>query len=205
MKLKVKCLKGEAFHIEVNLEQTVADVKKVIEESQKFEVDRQKLVFAGKILGDDNTLGSYGVKEGGFLVLVVSKPKNKPASASAAVSTSTPAPAAAAQTPNAPAATQAPNAALPTPTPMAGMEEGVATLTAMGFPESQALAALRAAFGDVNRAVEYLMNGIPPASASAPPSAPASAPASAPLPLPLQLKPQRMKTILLQLSATIPV
>ena len=102
----------------MNLEQTVADVKKVIEESQKPEVDRQKLVFAGKILETTTHLKLWRGKRLSCS-FVVSKPKNKPASASAAVSTSTPAPAAAAQTPNAPAATQAPNAALPTPTPMA--------------------------------------------------------------------------------------
>jgi hypothetical protein len=34
-------------------------------------------------------------------------------------------------------------------------------LTAMGFPESEARVALRAAGGNGNIAVEFLMNGIP--------------------------------------------
>ena len=40
-------------------------------------------------------------------------------------------------------------------------EEAISMLTAMGFPESEARVALRAAGGNGNIAVEFLMNGIP--------------------------------------------
>eukprot|EP00904_Undaria_pinnatifida_P008574 jgi/Undpi1/4847/HiC_scaffold_19.g08200.m1 len=43
----------------------------------------------------------------------------------------------------------------------------VERLTAMGFPEDQARAALRAAFNDVSRAASYLMEGIPEGVAEA--------------------------------------
>ena len=43
----------------------------------------------------------------------------------------------------------------------AGGAAAVENLIAMGFPRDQALAALQAAFGNADRAVEYLFNGIP--------------------------------------------
>lgn len=57
--------------------------------------------------------------------------------------------------------------------------EMVANLTAMGFPEAEVRACLRASQGNPDVAVEYLMNGIPPfaqqlANASNAPAAPSS-------------------------------
>ena len=40
-------------------------------------------------------------------------------------------------------------------------QEKLNTIVAMGYPESEALPALRAAFFDAERAVEYLINGVP--------------------------------------------
>lgn len=57
----------------------------------------------------------------------------------------------------------------------------------MGFPREEALTALAAAFGNAERAVEYLFNGIPPeamASATPPVAAPVPEPATAPAPAP---------------------
>lgn len=42
-----------------------------------------------------------------------------------------------------------------------GHEAEITELMSMGFPREQCVAALRAAFFNVERAVEYLINGIP--------------------------------------------
>jgi UV excision repair protein RAD23 len=51
----------------------VASVKGKIQAAQNFPVDQQKLIHAGKVLKDDSALSEYGVKEGDFLVVMVTK------------------------------------------------------------------------------------------------------------------------------------
>ena len=61
--------------------------------------------------------------------------------------------------------------------------EGLANLIAMGFPEAESKAALSAAMGNADLAVEFLMGGIPPAAlrASQRPATAAPAPVTAPI------------------------
>uniref|UniRef100_A0A7S2W866 UV excision repair protein RAD23 n=1 Tax=Mucochytrium quahogii TaxID=96639 RepID=A0A7S2W866_9STRA len=194
MKLTVKPLKGEPFQIDVELTNTVKELKQVIFDKKQWEITCQKLIHAGKIMADDKNLSDYKVKENGFIVCMVSKPKAPPKPAStptpaAAPAAATPAPAAAAAPPAAaaptPAAAPAPTppatAAPPANSPFSGpaFEESIAQLKDMGFPESECRAALQAAFGDRGRAVEYLMSGIPPGAAEAA-AAQAAAPAQTP-------------------------
>ena len=139
-----------------------------------------KLIHSGKILKDDDTIESCNIKPSDFLVVMVSKKKAAPAPAPAAVAPApaapeTPALAAApaeaststtpAETPaaSAPSSTAA-AAAPPAPTLPADnfSAETVATLTALGFPETEVRHCLRAANGNPDIAVEFLTNGIPP-------------------------------------------
>ncbi|KAG5645180.1 hypothetical protein DXG03_006698 [Asterophora parasitica] len=208
--------------IEVEGSDTIAVLKQKIQESQKHDVATQKIIYAGKILDNEKTVESFGIKEKDFLVLMVSKPKPTPAPAA---SSSTPTPAAA--PPIAPPAAAAPVAANPpattTPAPAAvpaaapasgpafgdlssflsgdALQTTINNMTEMGFPRDQVLRALRASFNNPDRAVEYLMAGIPAhleaeaaenaplAQAQAPAGAPAggqpaAAPAAAPAPAP---------------------
>ena len=130
-----------------------------------------KLIHSGKVLKDDQSIESCGIKPNDFLVVMVTKPKK---AAAAAAAPKTPAPATApaekkeekqeeskteATTPAAPA---------PAPTPAAPARppefpaEMVNNLTSMGFPEAEVRHCLRAANGNPDIAVEFLTNGIPP-------------------------------------------
>lgn len=71
------CIALQSFVVNVEAEATVADLKKKIHETKgaAFEPALLKLVHAGKILVDDSTLTGAGVKDGGFVVCMVSKAK----------------------------------------------------------------------------------------------------------------------------------
>ncbi|KAJ6012996.1 hypothetical protein N7499_012402 [Penicillium canescens] len=184
MKLTFKDLKQEKFVIDVEPSETVREVKaKIAQEKGEYEAERMKVIYSGKILQDDKTVESYNIQEKDFLVCLPSKPKAAPAS-SQPKPPSTPAARAPASTPAAPPAPQASSTAAPavpaTPTPasatqssgpafgdpsalaMGSAAEGaVAQMEAMGFARSDIDRAMRAAFFNPDRAIEYLLTGIP--------------------------------------------
>lgn len=55
------------------LRQQILVVKQRIEAAYGHEAEWQKLIFAGKILVDDQTVESYNITERDFLVLMVRK------------------------------------------------------------------------------------------------------------------------------------
>jgi len=184
MKLTFKDLKQQKFVIEAEPSETIGDIKAKISAEKGWEASSQKLIYSGKILQDDNTVESYKIEEKGFIVCMTQKPKPVPGQSSKAPST--PAPANVPSTPAAPAApastgslaTSAPPAT-PSPAPAAGPTESsnfndpsalalgdqrnaaIANMEAMGFPRVDIDRAMRAAFYNPDRAVEYLLNGIP--------------------------------------------
>ncbi|KAG0336360.1 hypothetical protein BG000_006668 [Podila horticola] len=198
MQITVKTLKQEAFQVDVEESDKVLTIKEKIEK------------LHGKILVDENPVSQYNITEKDFLVVMVAKPKAGASSSKpAAPSTSTPAPApvaapaptpipapvtqTAVETPAAPV-TAPVNAEIPTPAataePTSGdsalltgssLETAIQGMMEMGFPRDQCIAAMRASFNNPDRAVEYLMTGIPEhlqAQASAPAPTPRAAPAA---------------------------
>lgn len=206
MKLTLKDLKLQKFTIEAEPSETIGALKEKIAADKGWEASSQMLIYSGKILKDDNTIESYKIEEKGFIVCRISKPKPapKPAAAAAAAAPSTPAPAPAASTPAAPApaaAASQPTTAQPPATPSpapasaaAANNQGfndpsalaigddraaaISNMEAMGFPRTDIDRAMRAAFFNPDRAVDYLLNGIP-ANAQQEQAAQAAAPQSA--------------------------
>ncbi|GAB7352993.1 hypothetical protein MBLNU459_g3558t1 [Dothideomycetes sp. NU459] len=183
MKLTFKDLKQQKFVIEAEPSETIGSVKSKIAAEKGWEPATQKLIYSGKILQDDNTVESYKIEEKGFIVCMTSKPKAAPSKPAAP---STPAPVASAATP-APPPAPAPSTtnisappATPSPAPASAPSSqggqfndpsaltlgderaaAISNMEAMGFPRADIDRAMRAAFFNPDRAVEYLLNGIP--------------------------------------------
>ncbi|WOH00310.1 hypothetical protein DCAR_0519669 [Daucus carota subsp. sativus] len=197
MKVFVKTLKGTNFEIQVQPDNTISEVKNIIETKQGANVYpalQQILIHQGKVLKDTTTLEENNVAENSFIVVMLSKAKNP----SGEASTTSAAPASTAQAVNpSPSpvqpvtSSQAPASTVQIPqpgsesTPISAPDTSVAdvyghaasNLVAGGNLESTiqqildmgggswdrdtVVRALRAAFNNPERAVEYLYSGIP--------------------------------------------
>ncbi|XP_047166857.1 ubiquitin receptor RAD23b-like isoform X1 [Vigna umbellata] len=199
MKLTVKTLKGSHFEIRVQPSDTVMAVKKNIEDVQSkdnYPFGQQMLIHNGKVLKDETTLVENKVSEDGFLVVMLSKskasgssaaPSVQPASSPATtVSTSNSNPA-----PDPPVQTQAANnSTSSTDAPITNvsadtygqaasnlvagnnLEQTIQQIMDMGggnWDRDTVSRALRAAYNNPERAIDYLYSGIPePAEVAVP-------------------------------------
>jgi hypothetical protein len=86
LNVKVRLVNGEAFPVSVPADSTTLALKQAIEAArgaEAFPVGGQKIVCSGKVLADDASLAAAGVKEDGFVVCMVTKPKVRRAAAAA--------------------------------------------------------------------------------------------------------------------------
>ncbi|CAE8661239.1 unnamed protein product, partial [Polarella glacialis] len=158
--IAVRPLKGDSFEVEVGEEAKVAALKQSISSKQsEMPVEQQKLIYQGRILTDEMVVKDLDIKSGEFVVVMVAKAK-APAGAPAAAPAAVPAAAPASAAP----AGGGPNeyeAAASTLVGDSAMEGTITQLMEMGFEREQVVRCLQAAFNNPDRAVDYLMSGIP--------------------------------------------
>ncbi|KAL9052261.1 MAG: hypothetical protein Q9162_005518 [Coniocarpon cinnabarinum] len=171
-------IKKNAFTLDAEPSALISDVRKQVAEHESTDVSQIRLIYSGKVLVDDKTVESYGIKDTDHIISMVSKPKPQPAPPAAPA---TPAQPSTAQTPAAPAPASgsAPQNAPSTPTPAGATtsaerrfddtsplmgpqrQAAIAEMESMGFERPQIERAMRAAFFNPDRAVEFLFGGIP--------------------------------------------
>lgn len=181
MKLVLRTVTGATTNHDVEGTATVLDVKNKL--ADEYDVPSLRLCHKGKVLEDNKTIDELGFKDGEVLIVAGKKktatakaPPPPPAETSApapAATTAAPAPTATAVAPSStPATTGAPTAppapaptAPPAPAPaLAPVDQGtVEMIMSMGFDDKAKVEhALRCAYGNGDRAVDYLVSGIPP-------------------------------------------
>lgn len=208
MKVSLKMVTGTTFQLDLDESLTIAETKGKIAETQgpNFPKDRQVLIYKGQVLKDETTLKDNSIDEDGFMVVTVLKGKAAPPAKKPEPKPKEEPKPAPAESKSAPPAEK--EAAAPTPmetsegpaagegSPSAGyyqnsasnlatgsaLESSVQMMCDMGFEKEQVIKAMRAAFNNPDRAVEYLMSGIPeqpqPQAQPQAPTPPASEPIS---------------------------
>ncbi|KAM0726862.1 UV excision repair protein RAD23-like protein B [Formica fusca] len=185
MIITLKNLQQQTFTIEIDSSQTVKDLKEKIETQKGFPAEHQKLIYAGKILADEQPLTEYNIDEKKFIVVMVTKPKagatpktSEEQRAKSTDSKEESTSSATTQPSSNPSVQETLRAASnvqeqpAVPTPAAGQAESallmgedyntmVNNIMDMGYEREQVVQALRASFNNPDRAVEYLLTGIP--------------------------------------------
>lgn len=173
MKVIFKDFKKQKVEVDVEPSHTVAQAKEKIAGQKQCEVGQLKFVYSGKVLQDDNSLESYKIKDGDSIIYMISKakkpvattePSSKPQPESATTTAASSAPESGSENASGTATEPTePPSSEPGSTFAQGSEReaSIQNIMEMGYDRPQVEQALRAAFNNPHRAVEYLLTGIP--------------------------------------------
>jgi len=189
MRIQIRTLNHSNFQIDVEATCTIDKIKEMIEEKTNQSKASQVLIFAGKLLSNDDTLESANIKDKDFLVLVAKKAKTSANTPSTQISTpvTSPQPITTTIPDTPPTKPESDNTTTSNNVTETGLiNESSQTLvtgplfqsvvdeisSSMGFPKEQVVIALRASYGHPDRAVDYLLSGSLPADFTQPQSPP---------------------------------
>lgn len=155
MKLSIRTLDQKTFTVELSDKESVLQLKQRLLKLPTFQdktVETMQLIYAGRIMEDEQQLNHYQIAENKFVVLMNKKSNSAPEEAEQVQPEQVQA--------HAPQQQQPVAAPLVAP-PSTVDEQRVRDLMNMGYEETEVRAALRASFNHPERAIEYLITGIP--------------------------------------------
>ena len=164
MKIVIKTLKQVTYNVEISSEKsTILDLKKEIEKFHGFDSSTLKLLFNGVVLDDSKTLEDYKIQEESTVIMMNSKikPKNMNQSSNTTSSQLKTEEKKEVKKEEKKEENKKQTEKIMQKSNEEKYTQQLNSLVDMGFEKSQAEAAIKAARGQIDLAIEYLYNGIP--------------------------------------------